>query len=297
LRPVLFPAIGECRFRKSRFVPHLRSGNIAVTLNPNAMETESLNLICCPKCQMRLSLQIPSVRVNGLENSLFCSHCRIFFPVVHGMPAFIMKDEQVSYGLRMDLMRVFYSSFYTPLTNMLFLLCGGPDSARHEVIDRLEVPDGALVLETGIGTGDNLPYLHARNSTCTCFGIDNQHRMLKQCYSKLRNRKMKAELFLADAEQLPFRDHMFDVVFHLGAINIFPNKKRAILEMIRVAKPGTRIIIADETQKAGKLFEFFIGKQPEIVPPVDLVPHTMLDIRMETIWKGYGYVIEFRTPG
>lgn len=260
------------------------------------METSSLNLICCPKCQNRLSVQNPSVCVNGLEKSLYCGHCRIFFPVVNGMPAFIMKDEQVSYGRRMDLMRALYANFYTPLTNLLFLLCGGADSARHEVIDRLEIPDKALLLETGIGTGDNLPYLHARNRTCTCYGIDNMHTMLSQCYLNLQHWKINAQLFLADAERLPFRNHMFDVVFHLGAINIFPDKKKAIREMIRVAKPGTKIVIADETQKAGKLFEVFIGKQPEIIPPIDDIPGNMADVRMNTIWKGYGYVIEFRTP-
>jgi ubiquinone/menaquinone biosynthesis C-methylase UbiE len=95
---------------------------------------------------------------------------------------------------------------------------------------------------------------------------------------------------------LPFKDHTFDVVFHLGAINLFNNKKRAIEEMIRVALPGSKIVIADETQKAAKYFQLFIGKQDRIVPPVDLIPKTMLDIQLDIIWKKYGYLIEFRTP-
>lgn len=261
------------------------------------METESFNLICCPNCKKKLSIQVPAVPVNGLEKSLYCGLCRIFFPVIDGLPAFIMKNARVSYGRRMNLMRAILARFYTPLTNLMFLPCGGVVSARHEVIDRLEIPDRSLLLETGIGTGDNIPYLYARNSSCTFYGIDNQDIMLKKCTQNLKQWKMKAELFLADAEQLPFRDHIFDVVFHLGAINIFPDKRKAILEMIRVAKPGTKIVIADETQKAGKYFEIFIGRQPEIIPPIELIPDTMLDIRMDTIWNGFGYVIEFRTPG
>lgn len=261
------------------------------------MKTASLNLICCPRCNKRLTVQIPCIQVNGLEKSLFCNHCRIFYPVVNGMPAFISKDEQISYGRRMDLMRAIYAAFYTPLTDTFFnLFCGGAEKCRHEVIDRLEMPERGLVLETGIGTGDNLPLLHARNGACTIYGIDNQHKMLKQCSHNMRHWKMNAELFLADAERLPFRDHVFDVVFHLGAINIFPDKKKAIHEMIRVAKPGTRIVIADESEKVSRIFEVFIGKQPEIIPPVDLVPEEMLDLKCKTIWNGYGYLIEFRMP-
>ena len=260
------------------------------------MENNSLDLICCPKCKNAVCVQIPSIPLNGIEKFLCCTFCRVVFPVIGGMPVFVMKNELVSFGRRMDSMRVLYAHFYESLTNFMFIPCGGTESARHEVIDRLEIPEKALVLETGIGTGDNLPYLYDRSPACTFFGIDNQQIMLDKCARNLLQFNIRAELFLTNAELLPFRDHVFDVVFHLGAINIFRDKKKAILEMIRVAKAGTKIVIADETEKAGKLYRIFTGKQPEIIPPVDLVPETMRDIRLETIWKGYGYVIEFRTP-
>ena len=260
------------------------------------MENDSLDLICCFKCKNVVYLQIPAIRLNGIEKYLCCTFCRVIFPVKEGIPAFVMKNELVSYGRRMDIMRAQYARFYTLLTNLMFIPCGGTDSARHEVIDQLEIPEKAFVLETGIGTGDNLPYIYEPNPACTFFGIDNQQIMLDKCARNLQQLKIRAELFLANAEHLPFRDHVFDVVFHLGAINIFRDKKKAILEMIRVAKAGTKIVIADESEKAGKLFEIFTGKQPEIVPPVDLIPETMRDIRLETIWKGYGYLVEFRTP-
>jgi hypothetical protein len=66
--------------------------------------------------------------------------------------------------------------------------------------------------------------------------------------------------------------------------------------MIRVAKPGTKIVIADESDKANKYYSIFLGKQEKVVPPVDLIPSGMLDIRLDTIWRGFGYAIDFRTP-
>ena len=61
------------------------------------------------------------------------------------------------------------------------------------------------------------------------------------------------------AEDLPFIDQSFDVVLHVGGINFFSDKKRAIEEMIRVAKPSTKIMIADENFR---LHRFAVQKEP-----------------------------------
>ena len=57
---------------------------------------------------------------------------------------------------------------------------------------------------------------------------------------------LQGDLFLGNAECLPFADESFDVVFHVGGINFFNDRAKAIREMIRVAKPGSKILIADE---------------------------------------------------
>jgi ubiquinone/menaquinone biosynthesis C-methylase UbiE len=109
---------------------------------------------------------------------------------------------------------------------------------------------------------------------------------------------------LGNGEQLPFCDETFDGVFHVGGINFFNNKKVAIDEMIRVAKPGAKILIADETEKGAQGYEKFIpgfkksfgGKRQEIVPPIDLVADEMSEKRVFDVWKGWLYCIEFRKP-
>jgi hypothetical protein len=90
----------------------------------------------------------------------------------------------------------------------------------------------------------------------------------------------------------------------VGGINFFNDKKSAIDEMIRVARPGAKILIADETEKGAQRYEKFIpgfknsfdGKRSEIVAPVDLVPSTMFEMRVFDVWKGWFYCIEFRKP-
>lgn len=260
------------------------------------MESSSLDIICCPTCKGSLTFdgQPDEDTISG--GTLLCENCQAVFPVEEGIVHFLQGRELVSLGKRFETIRAVYTRVYTPATNLMFIPCGGVKSARREVLDRLEIPSGADILETGIGPGDNLPFLREYLDGSFFCGVDIQLRMLRSCLRNLKKWDLQAELFWADAECLPFKDETFDVVFHLGAINLFSDKKQAIDEMIRVARPGTKIIIADETEKARKFFQLFVGKQEEIAPPVNLVPGTMLDVRLDIIWRGYGYLIEFRTP-
>jgi hypothetical protein len=74
--------------------------------------------------------------------------------------------------------------------------------------------------------------------------------------------------------------------------------------MIRVAKPGTKIIICDENESGAQWYEKFLpgfkhafhGQRETGLAPVELIPKTMLDIQLENIWNGFMYCLEFRKP-
>lgn len=265
------------------------------------MKVSSLHLLCCPACGSSLSLGASVAQETVSGGQLTCTGCGKDFSIEDGIPRFIKADELVGPNKKHEKLNNLFSYVCTPATRLMFALCGGEDRARAECLDRLDVRPGARVLEIGIGTGDNLPYLIKRIGNAEIFGIDISHSMLEHCVRNLRKWHLSAELFLAEAEHLPFRDHSFDSVYHLGAINFFTDQQRAIAEMIRVAKPGTKVVIVDENERALKVLDKFalqlmIGKRKEVVPPIDYVPKTMQDIRLDEIWKGYGYLIEFRTP-
>lgn len=249
--------------------------------------------LCCPSCRgdlLERSVTVPGEMKTG---QVICRKCgRIYGN--NGAYIDFLNDQGLVYKNRREkFFRSVSARFYTPLTNMMFIVCGGAKSARNEVMSRLKVRDGDTVLETGIGYGENLPWLVRRFRNLRLYGLDIQREMMSHCVSNLNRWKINAELARADAQSLPYRDSVFDVVFHLGAINLFEDKGKAINEMIRVARPGTHIVIADESEKAGRLFNIFTGSAEKVVPPVDLVPSGMKNISLSTIWRGYGYVIEF----
>jgi ubiquinone/menaquinone biosynthesis C-methylase UbiE len=152
-----------------------------------------------------------------------------------------------------------------------------------------------------VGTGLNFKYL-PRGIKRT--GLDLSAEMLVNCQTNLRRWEMDADLFLGNAESLPFTDASFDVVFHTGGINFFSDRAKAIREMIRVAKPGSLMLIADETEEHVKrAYEqgpitsgYFKHRNEAVTAPIDLVPAEMREIRLESIWSGRFYALTFRTP-
>jgi ubiquinone/menaquinone biosynthesis C-methylase UbiE len=193
---------------------------------------------------------------------------------------------------------------YRAFSKIAFAFIGmNEETGRREITDRLD-PQGGKVLEVSIGPGVNLPYLMQRPDVGEVFGLDISLGQLTHCQSYLRKRSWDVDLFLGNGEQLPFADNSFSGVFHVGGINFFNNKQAAIHEMIRVARPGARILIGDETEKGAKGYEkvipgfksSFDGSRAAVHPPIDLIPTQMIETRMYEVWKGWFYCIEFRKP-
>ncbi len=260
------------------------------------MKPDSLDILCCPECKGELAFAGASDNSGHSEDSLVCPGCGREFMDAEGYPDFLGEAGLKYSGRREKIVRTLYAKAYTPVNNFLFLFCGGAGNARREVLSRLDLRDNFSVLETGMGAGENYLWMKSKAENLRFYGIDIQKQMMMHCQANTKKWGIQAELFRADAADLPFKDEKFDVVFHLGAINLFPDKRKAIEEMIRVARPGTRIVIADETDKAARLFNLFTGANEKVTPPIDLIPGNMINKSLETIWRGYGYLIQFTKP-
>jgi ubiquinone/menaquinone biosynthesis C-methylase UbiE/uncharacterized protein YbaR (Trm112 family) len=267
------------------------------------MNTDYVDILCCPFCRGVVSHN-GHKDSGGIETgTITCTGCGRQFPLREGIVHFSEVHDMGEAERRFEFIRrLFYAHVYDLSTRLMFMLCGGEERARRECLERLEIRPGSRILETGIGTASNIPYIAGRAGDGPLLGIDISPSMLRICGRKLKRLGHSVEIFQARAESLPFRDESFDCVFHIGAINIFENKKRAIDEMIRVACPGTKIVIADESDKAGQMWDKFLftgrlRQRAKLVPPIDLIPKNMVDLRLDSVWNGFGYCIEFRTPG
>jgi ubiquinone/menaquinone biosynthesis C-methylase UbiE/uncharacterized protein YbaR (Trm112 family) len=268
------------------------------------MQHTTLNLLSCPSCHGELILRVTSG--NGMieTGSLDCPTCQKTYLIQQGIAQFIKEDELI--GLNKHFARLYdwFSWIYWAFSKIGFVLLGTTESrARHEILDRLE-PKGGRVLEVSVGPGVNLPFLLTSPAVGEMYGLDISIGQLHRCNSLVRRKSWPVDLFLGNGEELPFKDKSFESVFHIGGINFFSNKKKAIDEMIRVAKPGTKIIICDENEKGARQYEKFLpgfkrafeGEREKVSAPINLVPSNMLDVRLEDVWQGFMYCLEFRKP-
>jgi ubiquinone/menaquinone biosynthesis C-methylase UbiE len=224
-------------------------------------------------------------------------------PIIEEIPDFLVLEKT-------DGLNKKYREFYDKISKLsdaaefVYSLFMNLEKFRSEWMCDVEVKEGYKVLETSVGTGFNIKMLpHNANY----FGLDISRGMLKQCQKNRKKWGRNIELFQGNAEYLPFKSETFDSVFHVGGINFFNDRKRAIEEMIRVAKPNTKIIILDETEKrvakqyrktpfVKRYFNRTDMETDRLVAPVNLIPQEMKEIEVKLLDKNKMYQLSFRKP-
>lgn len=96
---------------------------------------------------------------------------------------------------------------------------------------------GRDVLEIGVGMGaDTLEW--AKSIPRSLTGVDLTPRAVDLTSARLETYGLPGRVECADAENLPFPDESFDIVYSWGVLHHSPNTPRAISEVHRVLKPG-----------------------------------------------------------
>jgi SAM-dependent methyltransferase len=99
-----------------------------------------------------------------------------------------------------------------------------------------ENSSGLEVLEIGLGLGAD----HERFALggARLHGIDITTRAVEITSQRLGIKGLQSELRVADAEELPFENDSFDLVYSWGVIHHSPDTVLAAREIMRVLKPG-----------------------------------------------------------
>lgn len=93
------------------------------------------------------------------------------------------------------------------------------------------------VLEVGVGAGTD--FLQWVRSGAVAHGIDLTTEAIENVQRRLNIYGLRCEdLQQADAENLPYENDSFDLVYSWGVIHHSPDTFKCLKEIIRVAKPG-----------------------------------------------------------
>jgi ubiquinone/menaquinone biosynthesis C-methylase UbiE len=100
---------------------------------------------------------------------------------------------------------------------------------------------GKDVLDVGIGSGIATQMLAEAGANVT--GVDLTDWAVETTRRRLDAFGLGADVRRADAEQLPFEDASFHLVFSWGVIHHSSDMDRALSELVRVTRPGGQIVL------------------------------------------------------
>ena len=149
---------------------------------------------------------------------------------------------------------------------------------------KLNLKPGERLLDVACGAGQIA--IPASRGGIDATGVDIASNLIAQARGRAETEGLSAHFDEGDAEDLLYPDANFDVVSSLVGAMFAPRPDRVAAELLRVCKPGGRIVIGNWTPAGfiGGMFKV-MGKH---VPPSPLMPFPMLWGNEDTVRERLG---------
>jgi phosphatidylethanolamine/phosphatidyl-N-methylethanolamine N-methyltransferase len=172
-----------------------------------------------------------------------------------------------------------YAGVYDKIFGRIF------HESREAAVRRLEVKPNERILEVGVGTGLALP-LYPRH--CEVVGIDLSAGMLEKAHERKKRYGLShVTLLRMDAGRMEFDDDSFDTVMAAYVVTAVPDYRTVVSEMIRVCRPGGRIIMLNHFSNGNK----FIAAVEKVISPLCKHIGFRTDLSLNTVLEGTSLMV------
>ena len=133
-----------------------------------------------------------------------------------------------------------------------------------EFLARLNAKPGTLMLDVACGAGQIA--IPAARAGVRVTGIDIASNLIEQARARASAAGVHVRFDDGDAEALPYEDAEFDLVVSLIGAMFAPVPDRVAAELVRVCRPGGRIVMANWTPE-GHIGQMFKILSKHVPPP------------------------------
>jgi ubiquinone/menaquinone biosynthesis C-methylase UbiE len=263
------------------------------------MNLVELKVYKCPACLSELSIVNTGNGSDSHHEILECTNAH-HFNVEEGIPDFTWPLELGSIDQSTRKLYDKLANEYEKFAKIPFqTFYENEESVREEMTDKLGVSERSRVLEIGGGDGRGAQHIVKRLNKGELYFQELSPSFLLKAIERLKMFKNIIKYSIANGSYLPFETNYFDAALHFGGINTFSDVRRCLQELVRVVKPGGKIVIGDEgigpwlrETEMGKLM---INSNPLIgySAPIELIPVEARRVKVEWIMMGAFYLIEF----
>ena len=114
------------------------------------------------------------------------------------------------------------------------------------MVERAALTSGESVLDAGCGPGDDLfDMVEHVGPGGRLVGLDASEVMIAEARRRAAQRSLPITFEVGEATALPFPDATFDVCRAARLLEHLPDPRGALSEMVRVTRPGGRIVVFD----------------------------------------------------
>ena len=122
---------------------------------------------------------------------------------------------------------------------------------NHVIAGELKISGRALFLDVGAGRGYLTALLAVQNPCAQVIGVDYSRRQVREAEKYRREKGTDNCSFeQGNAMDMKFPSGIFDAAVSVGSIKHWPDAHRGLMEIHRVLKPGSCLIVAETDREA-----------------------------------------------
>jgi len=192
-----------------------------------------LKFLSCPNCNSDLKL------INSKKIS--CSKCNQNYPIIQGIPILINKNNLDQQEKDQT---IWFNHHYSKFKNKYYL-----ENWRISMLNRIFNQKFSKKTETyldiGCGATGYTVIEAAKQNNWLSFGIDiSLEAMVKaQHFAKLQKVENKTAFIVASAQNLPFKNEIFDYISAISLLEHLKDDQKTIIQIKNILKKGKFLYI------------------------------------------------------